>query len=120
MTTIQTYGRYNEETSIGQWGYKITYDDGTVKINRGSHKTSSSDLMELTAVSKAIDNFGIYSSFKIFVESEYVKDIVEQIKNDDKTVFKEKHYITIQKIHSTIFCKTLMIEIEILPNTTKL
>ena len=111
MTTIQKYGRYNEATSIGQWGYKITYDDGTVKIDRGSHKTSSSDLMELTAVSKAIDNFGIYSSFKIIVESEYVKNILERIKNDDKTVFKEKHYITIRRLHSAIFCQSLIFEV---------
>lgn len=114
MTTIQTYGRFNDETNIGKWGYKITYDDGSVKIDRGSCKTSSSDLMELTAISKAIENFGIYSSFKIYVESEYVKDIVERIKKDDKEVFKEKHYLTMRKIHSAIFCKTLMIEIETL------
>ncbi|MBQ3989814.1 MAG: site-specific DNA-methyltransferase [Bacteroidales bacterium] len=112
MTTIQIYGRFNDETSIGKWGYKITYDDGTFKIDRGSCKTSSSDLMELTAISKAIDNFGIYSSFRILVESEKVKQILDRIKNDDKTVFSEKHYYTIRKIHSTIFCKTLIFETE--------
>ena len=112
MTTIQTYGRFNDETNIGKWGYKITYDDGTIKIDRGSCKTSSSDLMELTAISKAIENFGIYSSFRILVESEKVKEILDRIKNDDKTVFSEKHYYTIRKIHSTIFCKTLIFETE--------
>lgn len=114
MTTIQTYGRHNNTSNIGLWGYKITFDDGTEKIDRGSSKGASADLMGLTAVWKSLQYCSLYSPVKLFVESEYVKVLLERIKREEKSVFKEKHHYTIMRIHSAIFSKILQLEINLI------
>lgn len=95
---VHTYGRYNEETRTGQWGYKINFLDGSEKIERGKETNSytTENRMALTAVLKAIENFGLYSRFDIIVENEYVKNSID---HNDNAIFYKANQDLIKEIY---------------------
>ena len=110
MITVQTYGRCDEKTKNGRWGYKITFDDGSVKIERGTEKHTTANRMELTAIEKAFDVFCTYSLFKIIVESEYAKDVID---HNETAVFYKSNSDIIRRIYKAVNTRTLLYDVEL-------
>lgn len=112
VISVHTYGRYNEETNIGRWGYQIKYIDGSEKIERGTEVSAyaTSNRMELTAINKALNNFGLYSRFEIVVESDYAKHIID---HNDNAIFYHKNQDLIKDIYYKLNGSAMMYTVKV-------
>lgn len=109
---VHTYGRYNEETNIGRWGYQIKFIDGSEKIERGTdvNAYTTANRMELTAISKALNNFGLYSRFEIIVESDYAKHVID---HNDNAIFYPQNQDIIKDIYSKLNGSAMMYTVKV-------
>lgn len=98
VISVHTYGRYNEETNTGRWGYQIKFTNGTEKIERATYigLRTTSNRMELTAIAEMLNNFGLYSRLEIIVESDYAKDVID---HNDNAIFYPKNQDIIKDIY---------------------
>ena len=88
MIKIYTDGSCIGNPGAGGWAAKIL-DDKNEKIISGNKNNTTNNQMELFAAIKALSNFNKKKSFKIFTDSNYVKDgITKWIKNWKKNNWK--------------------------------
>jgi len=88
MIKIYTDGSCIGNPGAGGWA-AIILDGKNEKIISGNKKNTTNNQMELFAAIKALSNFNKKKSFKIFTDSNYVKDgITKWIKNWKKNNWK--------------------------------
>jgi ribonuclease HI len=88
MIKIYTDGSCIGNPGAGGWA-AIILDGKNEKIISGSKNNTTNNQMELFAAIKALSNFNKKKSFKIFTDSNYVKDgITKWIKNWKKNNWK--------------------------------
>jgi ribonuclease HI len=88
MIKIYTDGSCIGNPGAGGWA-AIILDGKNEKIISGSKNNTTNNQMELSAAIKALSNFNKKKSFKIFTDSNYVKDgITKWIKNWKKNNWK--------------------------------
>ena len=88
MIKIYTDGSCIGNPGAGGWA-AIILDGKNEKIISGSKNNTTNNQMELFAAIKALSNFNKQKSFKIFTDSNYVKDgITKWIKNWKKNNWK--------------------------------
>ena len=88
MIKIYTDGSCIGNPGAGGWA-AIILDGKNEKIISGSKNNTTNNQMELFAAIKALSNFNKKKSFKIFTDSNYVKDgITKWIKNWNKNNWK--------------------------------
>ena len=88
MIKIYTDGSCIGNPGAGGWA-AIILDGKNEKIISGSKNNTTNNQMELFAAIKALSNFDKKKSFKIFTDSNYVKDgITKWIKNWKKNNWK--------------------------------
>ena len=88
MIKIYTDGSCIGNPGAGGWA-AIILDDKNEKIISGNKNNTTNNQMELFAAIKALSNFNKKKSFKIFTDSNYVKDgITKWIKNWKKNNWK--------------------------------
>ena len=88
MIKIYTDGSCIGNPGAGGWA-AIILDGKNKKIISGSKNNTTNNQMELFAAIKALSNFNKKKSFKIFTDSNYVKDgITKWIKNWKKNNWK--------------------------------
>ena len=88
MIKIYTDGSCIGNPGAGGWA-AIILDDKNEKIISGNKNNTTNNQMELLAAIKGLSNFNKKKSFKIFTDSNYVKDgITKWIKNWKKNNWK--------------------------------
>lgn len=88
MIKIYTDGSCIGNPGAGGWA-AIILDGKNEKIISGSKNNTTNNQMELFAAIKALSNFNKKKSFKIFTDSNYVKDgITKWIRNWEKNNWK--------------------------------
>ena len=88
MIKIYTDGSCTGNPGAGGWA-AIILDGKNEKIISGNKNNTTNNQMELLAAIKALSNFNKKKSFKIFTDSNYVKDgITKWIKNWKKNNWK--------------------------------
>ena len=88
MIKIYTDGSCIGNPGAGGWA-AIILDGKNKKIISGNKNSTTNNQMELFAAIKALSNFNKKKSFKIFTDSNYVKDgITKWIKNWEKNNWK--------------------------------
>lgn len=88
MIKIYTDGSCIGNPGAGGWA-AIILDGKNEKIISGSKNNTTNNQMELFAAIKALSNFDKKKSFKIFTDSNYVKDgITKWIRNWEKNNWK--------------------------------
>ena len=88
MIKIYTDGSCIGNPGAGGWA-AIILDGKNEKIISGGKNNTTNNQMELFAAIKALSNFNKKKSFKIFTDSNYVKDgITKWIKNWKKNNWK--------------------------------
>ena len=88
MIKIYTDGSCIGNPGSGGWA-AIILDGKNKKIISGNKNSTTNNQMELFAAIKALSNFNKKKSFKIFTDSNYVKDgITKWIKNWEKNNWK--------------------------------
>ena len=88
MIKIYTDGSCIGNPGAGGWA-AIILDGKNEKIISGNKNNTTNNQMELLAAIKALSNFNKKTSFKIFTDSNYVKDgITKWIKNWKKNNWK--------------------------------
>ena len=88
MIQIYTDGSCIGNPGAGGWA-AIILDGKNEKIISGNKNNTTNNQMELLAAIKALSNFNKKKSFKIFTDSNYVKDgITKWIKNWKKNNWK--------------------------------
>ena len=88
MIKIYTDGSCIGNPGAGGWA-AIILDGKNEKIISGSKNNTTNNQMELFAAIKALSNFNKKKSFKVFTDSNYVKDgITKWIKNWKKNNWK--------------------------------
>ena len=92
MIKIYTDGSCIGNPGAGGWA-AIILDDKNEKIISGNKNNTTNNQMELFAAIKALSHFNKKKSFKIFTDSNYVKDgITKWIKN-----WKKNNWMTSKK-----------------------
>ena len=88
MIKIYTDGSCIGNPGAGGWA-AIILDGKNKKIISGNKNSTTNNQMELFAAIKALSNFNKKKSFKIFTDSNYVKDgITKWIRNWEKNNWK--------------------------------
>ena len=88
MIKIYTDGSCIGNPGSGGWA-AIILDGKNEKIISGNKNNTTNNQMELLAAIRALNNFNKKKSFKIFTDSNYVKDgITKWIKNWEKNNWK--------------------------------
>ena len=96
MIKIYTDGSCIGNPGAGGWA-AIILDGKNEKIISGSKNNTTNNQMELFAAIKALSNFNKKKSFKIFTDSNYVKDgITKWIKNWEKNSWKTSKKKTVK------------------------
>ena len=96
MIKIYTDGSCINNPGSGGWA-AIILDGKNKKIISGNKNNATNNQMELLAAIKALSNFNKKKSFKIFTDSNYVKDgITKWIKNWEKNSWKTSKKKTVK------------------------